>query len=203
MNNAELHVNPGTMSQTPPPDMDIYHVEQALLHLEADEELPEAARAFKRLKERLSTPSVLEVKHMPTTGANYDQLIREFTEQIAPEATLKRWQEVVMTWADLKGWNDKPITDEKGVVRPEFLGEQLMLVCTELAEAQEDNRNNRMSTYLEEGTGKPCGFPSELADTIIRIFHLAGRLGINLNYEVGLKMAYNYTRTKRHGGLRS
>ncbi len=91
-----------------------------------------------------------------------------------------------------KGWNEKPV----------HIGDSLMLMVTELAEAKEDDRKGKLTTYREED-GKPCGLPSEIADVLIRIFHFAGRMGMDLNYECGIKMAYNYTRPVRHGGLRS
>lgn len=47
---------------------------------------------------------------------------------------------------------------------------------------------------------KPCGVPSELADTVIRIFDMAGRWGIDLERAIREKMAYNATRPVRHGG---
>lgn len=50
--------------------------------------------------------------------------------------------------------------------------------------------------------GKPEGFPSELADVIIRVADLAERLGIDLEHEIQLKYDYNQTREKMHGGKR-
>lgn len=46
---------------------------------------------------------------------------------------------------------------------------------------------------------KPVGFPSELADILIRVFDLAGALGIDLEAEVELKMNYNKSRPYKHG----
>ena len=50
---------------------------------------------------------------------------------------------------------------------------------------------------------KPEGFPTELADVVIRVGDLAGRLGIDLAAVIGEKMAYNITRPYRHGGKRA
>lgn len=47
---------------------------------------------------------------------------------------------------------------------------------------------------------KPCGFPSELADIVIRVGDLAFRLGIDLEKAVEEKMKYNRTREFLHGG---
>jgi NTP pyrophosphatase (non-canonical NTP hydrolase) len=181
---------------------------------------------------------------------------------------LNEYRDKVNAWAERKGWNEQA----------PHVPDACMLFITELAEAKEDDRRNKMVTYLDE-VGKPCGFPTELADTLIRILHLSGQLGvdldgalslarvhtqpfmpksnlhvgwflmeitaavvmayrseapvndphvktfgpfavhlaavvirlmelaelldINLEYEVQVKMAYNETREKRHGGLRS
>lgn len=50
------------------------------------------------------------------------------------------------------------------------------------------------------GMLKPCGFPSELADVVIRAGHLARRMGIDLGRAVEIKMDYNDQRSYRHGG---
>jgi NTP pyrophosphatase (non-canonical NTP hydrolase) len=78
--------------------------------------------------------------------------------------------------------------------------EKLMLVVTEVAEAMEDLRDGKPSvvSVLNEA-GKPSGFPSELADAIIRLLDLARSLGIDISQEVALKMAYNETRPHKHG----
>ena len=89
-----------------------------------------------------------------------------------------------------KGWHDKP----------RELPELLCLVHSEVSEALEDYRAGRdpQETYYEEG--KPCGIPSELADVVIRIADIAGHYGIDLEQAVCDKMAYNRTRSFRHGG---
>lgn len=60
-------------------------------------------------------------------------------------------------------------------------------------------------TELASGTNqgklaKPCGFPSELADVVIRCFDLASIMGIDLATAILEKMRYNETRPYRHGG---
>lgn len=46
---------------------------------------------------------------------------------------------------------------------------------------------------------KPIGFPTEIADILIRIFHIAGECEINLLKEITDKDLYNNTRSFRHG----
>jgi NTP pyrophosphatase (non-canonical NTP hydrolase) len=101
-------------------------------------------------------------------------------------------------------------------------GEQIALMHSELSEALEDYRNGRGMTEiyteckkadssgcLSRATkaeclncqyGKPCGIPIELADTIIRIFDTCGKYGIDLEKAIEIKMAYNRTRSYKHGG---
>jgi len=94
-----------------------------------------------------------------------------------------------------KGWYDPP-RDKRNI------GEMLMLVVTEVAEAMEDYRDGNMHEAIPQTVdpGKPTGFVSEIADIVIRIGDLCGYLGIDLEGAVQRKMAYNATRPHRHGG---
>lgn len=47
---------------------------------------------------------------------------------------------------------------------------------------------------------KPEGIPSELADIIIRVLDICGTHGIDIASAIADKMAYNETRSYRHGG---
>lgn len=49
---------------------------------------------------------------------------------------------------------------------------------------------------------KPEGVTYEFADIVIRVADLCGSLGIDLQAAVEKKMAYNTTRSYRHGGKR-
>jgi len=44
--------------------------------------------------------------------------------------------------------------------------------------------------------------PSELADIVIRVYDLAGALGIDLDAAIEVKHQYNVGRPYRHGGKR-
>jgi len=132
--------------------------------------------------------------------------LNDWTEKCTSTAKEKGW-----------GWNDGESID------PTFLSAQLMLVVTEAAEGCEDLRKGYIKTmYLEKAFSldgklstenihteqkyidgipqyKPIGFPSEIADILIRIFHIAGECGIDLLKEVKDKDLYNNTRSFRHG----
>jgi hypothetical protein len=76
---------------------------------------------------------------------------------------------------------------------------ELMLITSELAEALETLRDNRLFDTYYRGDGKPEGFPIELADAIIRILDTCAARGIDIDEAVRIKMAYNTTRPYKHG----
>jgi NTP pyrophosphatase (non-canonical NTP hydrolase) len=96
------------------------------------------------------------------------------------------------------------------------VGETLMLVVTELAEAMEVHRKTgdiRLdSAAMETVSGvsedhfsstfvmlAKDTFGDEIADALIRLFDLAGGFGIDLDFHVSQKLRYNATREHKHG----
>jgi NTP pyrophosphatase (non-canonical NTP hydrolase) len=107
------------------------------------------------------------------------------------------------------------------------LGEMLMLIVSEVAEAMEADRKNDYynanARYRAIRTENSCKwafdivdsnpdawrnwfraevkntFEDELADACIRIFDLAHARGINLQWHIEQKMRYNATREHMHG----
>ncbi len=82
------------------------------------------------------------------------------------------------------------------------VGEDIALMHSELSEALEEYRHGKSpeEVYYQADSYKPEGIPIELADVMIRIFHFAGKHGINLGQAVIEKMAYNEQRPYKHGG---
>jgi NTP pyrophosphatase (non-canonical NTP hydrolase) len=70
------------------------------------------------------------------------------------------------------------------------VGELLMLIVSELAEAMEGHRKGLMDDKLPDEKM----FDVELADVLIRLLDLAEGTNVNLGRVMRLKMAYNRTR---------
>ena len=66
----------------------------------------------------------------------------------------------------------------------------LMLCVSELAEAMEGHRKDLMDDHLPERKALEV----ELADTVIRIFDMAGGLGLDLGGAITEKLIYNTNR---------
>jgi NTP pyrophosphatase (non-canonical NTP hydrolase) len=79
-----------------------------------------------------------------------------------------------------KGWHEQPRS----------FGEFISLVHAEVSEALEADRRNEGKERVAE----------ELADVLIRIFDGAIEFGLDIETSVLTKMAYNKTRSYKHGG---
>lgn len=92
----------------------------------------------------------------------------------------------ICTIANDKWWHDPHTGDrvERNV------GELLMLMVSELAEAMEGHRKNLMDTHLPHRKM----FEVELADCLIRICDTAGQLGLDLGGALAEKLEYNARR---------
>lgn len=108
-----------------------------------------------------------------------------------------------------KGWHEGRPTDP--AMLGHWQGNKLMLMVSELVEAHDELRNGRAAneTYhptapadqeIRIGLFKPEGVPSELADTVIRIFDFCYTEKIDLGAIIAEKLAYNRTREQMHGG---
>ncbi len=70
------------------------------------------------------------------------------------------------------------------------IGEALMLIVTELAEAMESHR-----------VQDDANFKEELADTFIRLFDLCGGLKVDIEEEIAKKTEKNKARPYKHGKI--
>jgi hypothetical protein len=97
-----------------------------------------------------------------------------------------------------KGWWD----DAPPTMSPESVAAKLCLVHGEISEALEEVRRNPDLAHVYEHDGKPEGFLIEIADVMVRLGDLIGRAGLAKELEAAVrqKMAFNKTRSRRHGG---
>ena len=109
--------------------------------------------------------------------------------------TIRKWQNKIHQLACEKGWwHEMEDTEDR-------IPEALLLIHAEISEATEDYRSGNMD-LLHQDNGKPIGFPSELADAVIRILDLCDALDIDLEHIIALKHEYNKTRSYKHGNKR-
>jgi NTP pyrophosphatase (non-canonical NTP hydrolase) len=132
------------------------------------------------------------------------------------------WQKIIHKWAISKQWRGPDAETQRTT------GDDMALIVSEVSEALEAYRESgdpraRWDTYTIEYNGvkfknltteqvqamgrnpagllpKPEGVGPELADTIIRILDYAEHVGLDMDYEVALKMHHNESRELRHGG---
>lgn len=86
-------------------------------------------------------------------------------------------------WNDLHTGEPLPLTQER-------VGDKLMLIVTEIAEAKEGHRKDLMDTHLTDRKM----IEVELADAVIRLADLAGVMGLDLAGAVIDKLDYNANR---------
>jgi NTP pyrophosphatase (non-canonical NTP hydrolase) len=116
--------------------------------------------------------------------------ISELTERIYKNAISKGWYEEERSFGDI-----------------------ISLCHAELSEALEEYRNGHKPNDIYysvseksvtngkfENDLKPEGIPIELADVVIRIMDYCGHVGIDLQSAIEIKMAYNESRSYKHGG---
>lgn len=107
-----------------------------------------------------------------------------------------------MTLGELVAASYQQAIDKGWTVHEVPVVEQVALIHSEASEALESWRENQPISWTDD-KGKPQGVASEYADILIRIGHYCRLLGIDLEYEVKRKLAYNATRPYRHGGKRA
>jgi len=82
--------------------------------------------------------------------------------------------------------------------------EKLMLVVSECGEAMEayraQNKPNNGVNKIHCDNWREC-FEEEVADIFVRLYHMCGDLGIDLEEILEKKMRYNKKRPFRHGKL--
>lgn len=123
--------------------------------------------------------------------------------------TLKEIQEKAFETAKAHGFWDSCM-DDTGNLDSDLVAaaipEKICLIHSELSEALEDFRAGDLLGMFIAESGKPIGFPTEMADAIIRIGDLLEAMkraglqsGPSLEAVVSLKMKFNESRPFKHG----
>jgi len=100
-------------------------------------------------------------------------------------------------WPELNEGN-KNEEDNLEICRGQInFGEKIALCHAELSEALEATRKHHFDQDKHCPTFK--NFSIELADTVIRVFDLAGACGIQLGEAILAKIKFNKTRSYKHG----
>ena len=92
--------------------------------------------------------------------------------------TIKELTKLIMQQAEEKGWGTKPEEVNRG--------EKIALIHSELSEA--------ISAYRRDNITSKDGFNEEIADAVIRILHLCGIYGIDVEKEILEKLQLNKDR---------
>jgi len=123
------------------------------------------------------------------------------------------YKELQMNLNDLSK-NIRFFNEKKGFELTEaVIHRKLLLAISEICEAQEELRDGKRidEVYYERANlgempdgnikwgKKPCGFPVEIADAIIRLLDICGAFNIDIEEVIDMKLAYNKTRPAKHG----
>lgn len=116
---------------------------------------------------------------------NIKELIKEAHENAVKHGFWEDWRFIKMyeEFMDTNKLNIPSNIDKNNAI-----GNRLMLIVSELGEAQEGLRHNDMDNFKEE-----------LADVAIRLGDLCGGLEIDLEAEIEKKMQKNKDRPYKHG----
>ena len=115
-----------------------------------------------------------------------EYLIKEIHENASKKGFWDDWYQIKGSKKH-KGLKIESLTVEKNMIN-NAIGNRLMMITGEVAEAQEGLRKDDYENFKEE-----------LADIVIRVFDLAGGLDIDLEAEILSKMSKNKLRPHLHG----
>lgn len=113
------------------------------------------------------------------------------------EILLNRLRDALHNVARDHGWHDDALTPEQ------FLALQVPNIHGEVSELWEALRRGELNKPCDKsGCDLSCK-EEELADIVIRVFDICGRLNINIGRAILEKSRYNETRPYRHGNKKA
>lgn len=141
---------------------------------------------------QMAAPSLAQLRELTLRHTEI-----EHSEKVAAHidgypGTVNGWAQYIHEWAVSKGWWE---TERN-------FGETLALMHSELSESMEAWRKDEPDFWLKDAV-KPEGVATELVDCMIRIMDTLAQRGVNIQAILEAKMAYNYKRPYRHGGLKA
>jgi NTP pyrophosphatase (non-canonical NTP hydrolase) len=119
----------------------------------------------------------------------YEAIQQQFQTALAANAPM-----ILAQFASLSDMMEGWFSGMQGFDEPNFHGD-CMLVVTELAEAVEADRTDSMSDKVPEFHGRE----EEIADALVRLFHLAGKYELKIGPAFVAKMQMNLQRPFKHG----
>jgi hypothetical protein len=146
------------------------------------------ARTLKAEQGEIARPAT-EEEQAATKAARHQQLVERHTLGLSVQAST--FEAAVAQAVDFcHSW----FTHVQGFDRDNFDGD-CMLVTSELAEAVEGDRKKLADPDCPGFQNREV----EIADALVRIFHLAGKYGLRLGPAYTAKMKANLARPYKHG----
>lgn len=144
------------------------------------------------LKQEAPAPSPVEIAEAEAREKSLALYTRQRQEHgIAID--IQRAQ-IIALFDCLAGITHSWFTNVQGFNRDNFDGD-VMLVVTELAEAIEGHRKQAADEHLPSFRS----WEVELADALVRIFHLGGKYNLRLGPAFVEKLLFNLSRPPKHG----
>lgn len=164
--------------------------------MKVDKRIIPADATLGRMRPKRQPPGALDREHDEEVRRTDEARAKQYAEvqrqfQVALAANAPMIKAMFATLTDMcEGW----FSGMQGFDEPNFHGD-CMLAVTELAEAVEADRTDSMSDKVPEFHGRD----EEIADALVRLFHLCGKYELKIGPAFIAKMQMNLQRPFKHG----